>query len=365
MGQRHPNVMKMKALVLAGGKGTRLRPFTYTIAKQLIPVANKPILWYVIRHILDAGIREMAVIISPETGNQVQEAISSFFPGLDINYVLQPQPLGLGHAVKEARPFLEDSPFVMYLGDNLIGSGIQSCVKTFQDCRPDALLTLKNVQNPRPFGVAVVDGKGKVLRVIEKPKEPPSNLALVGIYVFSAAIHEAIEEIKPSWRGELEITDAIQWLLDREHNVQSFILQGWWLDTGKKDDLLEANRLVLDDWGRRDIQGTVDTASKVVGRVALEKHARVYQSEVRGPVAIDSGTVIERAFVGPYSSIGRGCSIKNSALEHCVVMDNVTVQDAGRLEDSILGRNTVVRRRASDSYQALKLMVGDDAEVLL
>jgi glucose-1-phosphate thymidylyltransferase len=354
----------MKGLVLSGGKGTRLRPLTYTTAKQLIPVANRPILYYVMQHIQDAGIEDVGVIISPETGTQIKEALTRARFDLKLTFILQEQPLGLAHAVKVARSYLGNDPFIMYLGDNLIGDGINQLVGSFLQSNADAVILLKEVPDPRMFGVAEVDTDGHVRRLVEKPKEPPSNLALVGVYVFSPAIHEAINEIKPSRRGELEITDAIQRLLEKGHNVQSLILQGWWLDTGKKDDLLEANRVILDEWVKRDVQGMADTESNLVGRVVLEEGAQVRSSEVRGPAVIGRETVIEGAFIGPYTSIGRGCRIKNSVLEHCVVMDEVVIEGVSRLEDSILGRNSVVRRQSSD-HRVLKLMLGDHAEVLL
>jgi glucose-1-phosphate thymidylyltransferase len=354
----------MKALVLCGGKGTRLRPLTYTTAKQLIPIANRPILYYVMDHIRDAGVRDIGVIISPETGQQVRQALDQAGFNLQLSYIVQEQPLGLAHAVKTARTFLGDDPFVMYLGDNLIGHGIRRLVETFTQVVPDALILLKQVTDPRKFGVAELDGEGKIRRLIEKPSEPPSNLALVGVYAFSPLIHEAIEEIEPSWRGELEITDAIQRLLDKGGTVHSSVLNGWWLDTGKKDDLLEANRVVLDDVITRQIEGAVDEESRIVGRVRLDRQAAVTRSEVRGPTVIGAGTIIENAFVGPYTSVGENCVIRGSALEHCVVLDGVRMEGVRRLEDSILGRNATIRR-GGGNHDALRLMIGDDTEVLL
>ncbi len=354
----------MKALVLAGGTGTRLRPLTYTTAKQLMPVANKPILHYAVQHLHEAGLKQVGVIISPETGDQIRNALSENPWGIDFTFILQPKPAGLAHAVKIARPYLADDPFVMYLGDNLIGNGICEFVDCFHKSKPDALILLKEVQNPTMFGVAEVDGEGRIRRLVEKPKTPPSNLALVGIYMFSPAIHAAVEEIEPSWRSELEITDAIQRLLELGHPVQSVVLKSWWLDAGKKQDLLEANRLILDEWATREIRGTVDDESRVVGRVMLEDAATIRRSEVRGPVSIGQGTKIERSFIGPYTSVGRGCVIENSVVEHCLILDGVRVEGIGRIEDSVLGRNTVARQ-VSGNHSALRLLVGDDAEVLL
>ena len=354
----------MKALVLAGGKGTRLRPLTYTTAKQLIPVANRPILYYVMKHIHDAGIHDVGVVVSPETGQQIRQALDQLSLDLRLTYIVQDQPLGLAHAVKTARPFLGDQAFVMYLGDNLIGQGIRRLLETFEQSAPDALVLLKEVNDPRMFGVAELDGKGKVRRLIEKPKDPASNLALVGVYLFGPAIHEAIDRLEPSWRGELEITDAIQRLVDRGGTVHSAVLESWWLDTGKKDDLLEANRVVLDEWIQRDVRGAVDEASQLIGRVVLETGAVVKRSQIRGPAVVGAGTSIEDAFIGPYTSIGLGCTITASSLEHCLLLDGVRVEDVQRLEDSIIGKGAVVRRLHGD-HRAIRLMLGDDAEVLL
>ncbi|MDR5684526.1 MAG: glucose-1-phosphate thymidylyltransferase [Armatimonadota bacterium] len=354
----------MKALVLAGGKGTRLRPLTYTVAKQLIPVANVPILHYVMRHLEEAEIHDVGVILSPETGDQVRASLESANFSLDFTYILQEAPLGLAHAVKVARPFLGDEPFVMYLGDNLIGRGIRHLVAEFFDRRADALVLLKEVADPRRFGVAELDGSGRVRRLVEKPKEPPSNLALVGVYLFGAAVHEAVDEIEPSWRDELEITDAIQRLVERGRTVHSAVLDAWWLDTGKKDDLLEANRVVLDEWVRRDVAGEVDGASRVTGRVQVERGAHVVRSEIRGPVVVGAGAVVEDSFVGPYTSIGPRCAVRGSVLQHCVLLEGAVVDGIQRLEDSVVGQNAVVRR-AQSNHRALRLMVGDDAEVVL
>jgi len=354
----------MKALVLAGGRGTRLRPLTHTTAKQLIPVANRPILHYVLDHLRLADISEVGVILSPETGDQVREALSGYESMLQLTYITQERPLGLAHAVKVARSYLADEPFVMWLGDNLIGHDIREFVDRFVRLEADAVVLLREVQDPRMFGIAQLDERGRIRRLVEKPSDPPSNLALVGIYVFSSAIHEAIQQIGPSWRGELEITDAIQRLLDNGQRVESHILNGWWLDTGKKDDLLEANRVVLDEWAQRDIQGQVDDASRIFGRVVVEEGARIFRSEVRGPAVIGGGTTVEGSFVGPYSSVGRRCTIKQSVLEHCVVLDGVRIEGAERLEDSVLGRNAIVRRTETH-HRAVRLFLGDDAEILM
>lgn len=352
----------MKALVLSGGKGTRLRPLTYTMTKQLVPVANRPILHYAMDQIRSAGIEDVGVIIAPETGEQVKESLASNPWNFNLEFIPQDAPRGLAHAVKVAQDFLEDDPFLMYLGDNLIGESIVPFVRDFESGGSDAMILLKEVEDPRMFGVAEVDESGNVRRLVEKPKDPPSNLALVGVYLFSPAIHDAVSEIKPSWRGELEITDAIQRLLDKGFRVKSYILRRWWLDTGKKDDLLEANRVVLDELVDEDIQGEIDGRSRVVGRVSLARGARVIESTVRGPAVIGEGAVIRGSFIGPYTSIGRGCVVESSAIEHSVVLDGVVIRNIDRLEDSVIGRNTVVSRERMNS-QALRLMIGDDAEV--
>ncbi|WP_324716138.1 glucose-1-phosphate thymidylyltransferase [Carboxydochorda subterranea] len=354
----------LKALVLAGGRGTRLRPLTYTMAKQLVPVANRPILHYVMDQVADCGIGEVGVILSPETGEQVKEALALNPWRLRFEWIEQDRPGGLAHAVKVARDFLGNTPFLMYLGDNLIGQPVRDVVATFEAERPDALILLKEVANPRQFGVAVVDGDGRVRRLVEKPKDPPSSLALVGVYCFSPAIHDVIATLAPSWRGELEITDAVQRLVEAGRPVRAVELTGWWLDTGKKDDLLEANRVVLDEWGRREIIGSVGEGSRVDGRVQLGPGAIVERSVVRGPAVIGANAVVRDSFIGPYTSVGDHCRVERSQVEHCVILDGSVVEDVERLEDSLIGRNTVVRR-AGDNHRALRLMIGDDAEVAL
>ncbi len=352
----------MKGLVLAGGKGTRFRPLTYTRAKQLIPVANRPVLHYVMEHLRRAKIREVGVIVSPETAPQIRSALESNPWGFDLEYIHQPEPLGLAHAVRTAAHWLGDSPFVMYLGDNLIGRGIDELVHRFEAAQADAVILLKEVSDPSRFGVARVNGQGRVVQLLEKPKDPPSRLALVGVYIFSPAIHEAIARIQPSWRGELEITDAIQELLERGRPVESVLLDSWWLDTGKKDDLLEANRVVLDQWVERRVEGEVDQESQVVGRVSLAPTARVVRSLIRGPAVLGAGAVVRDSFVGPYTSIGDGCIVERSSLEHCVLLSRALVQGIERLEDSVVGENARVIADTKN-HRALRLMVGDDSEV--
>lgn len=353
----------MKALVLSGGRGTRLRPITYTGAKQLVPIANKPILAYILDNISNVGIKEVGMIISPETGSEIRRTIGDGSKwGISITYLGQDEPKGLAHAVLVAKDFLGDDPFVMYLGDNLIGSGIEGFVETFTSTGADAVILLNPVDNPGSFGIAEVDGEGRILSLEEKPKDPKGNLALVGVYIFSPEIHRAILNIKPSGRGELEITDAIQELINSGKTVQSRVLDTWWLDTGKKDDLLAANTKVLDEWFDRNVEGEVDEDSEITGRVTIEKGAVVKKSTLRGPIVVGAGTVIEDSFIGPFTSIGAGTEIKKSIIEHSVIFSGAIIDHVDRLEDSLIGRDArVVKCR--HKHQALRLMVGDDSVV--
>ncbi|MGD0780399.1 MAG: glucose-1-phosphate thymidylyltransferase [Dehalococcoidales bacterium] len=354
----------MKALVLSGGKGVRLKPLTNTLAKQLVPVANKPILFYVMDQIAACGVTDIGIIISPETGDAIKKAIGdgSHWQAR-ITYILQAEPLGLAHAVKTARPFLDDSPFLMFLGDNLIEGDIRGFVDEFNQHAPEALILLKEVPDPRLFGVAELDASGKVVRLVEKPKEPRSNLALVGVYLFTPEIHRAIDEIKPSWRGELEITDAIQKLFDWGKVVRSHILKGWWLDTGKKDDLLEANRVVLDQFVQRDVQADVDAKSQITGRVVIEKGTTIVASTIRGPVTIAGGCRIEHSFIGPFTSIASGTVIENSGIDHSVILENCVISRIEHLEDSIIGRGSEVKRHGD--FNVTRLFIGADTKIEL
>lgn len=355
----------MKALVLAGGKGTRLRPLTYTLAKQLVPVANRPVLHYVMDQIAATGIREVGVILSPETGEQIRDALATNPWGFSFTFLLQPKPLGLAHAVRVAQAFLADTPFLMYLGDNLIGEEIAPYVREFETTGADALIFLKEVEDPTKFGVAELDESGQVRRLIEKPKVPPSPYVLVGLYLFGPKIHRAVERVQPSWRGEYEITDAIQLLIDEGGRVISHRLQGWWLDTGKKDDLLEANRVVLDQWAKRKIgKAEIDEESQVVGRVQIADGVRIVRSRIRGPAVIGKGAVLIDTFVGPYSSIGPRVRIEASSVEHVVILEGAEIVGVERLEDSIIGKGARVIRHPNGP-RSLRLLIGDDSEVVV
>jgi glucose-1-phosphate thymidylyltransferase len=352
----------LKGLILSGGAGTRLRPITHTSAKQLVPVANKPVLFYGIEALVEAGVKEIGIIIAPETGDEIREAAGdgSRF-GAEITYIVQDEPAGLAHAVLTAEEFIGGSPFVMYLGDNLLADGLRGLVASFRESEPDALILLTPVSDPSSYGVAELDGE-RVVRLVEKPKDPPSNLALVGVYLFGPPIFEAARSLEPSWRGEYEITEAIQKLIEDGLEVQSEVVGGWWKDTGQLADMLEANRLVLEEIEPR-IEGEVDESSRVEGRVVVEAGASVSGSVVRGPAVIGAGARIEDAYVGPYTSIGENVSIARSEIEHSIVLAGSLVQDLEtRLEASLLGRE-VKLTRSEGRPRTLQMLVGDKSEI--
>jgi len=356
----------MKAIILSGGKGTRLRPLTYTGAKQLVPVANKPILWYGIEAIVEAGITDIGIIIGPETGEEIKAKTGNGDRfGAKITYILQESPDGLAHAVKIAQPFLGDSPFLMYLGDNLIQSDLKDFLGEFNAKNLDSLIILCSVPNPSAFGVAKVDNTGRVLQLIEKPKVPPSNLALVGIYLFDRTIHEAISSIKPSARGELEITDAIQFLIDGNKQVSACQLEGWWLDTGKKDDLLEANRIILDTCLESAMLGDVDAQSQVIGRVRIGSGSKIANCTIRGPVTIGNNCHIENSFIGPYSSIADDVTLVDADLEHSVILQGAkAIGIQQRVVDSVIGQRAQLKV-APRRPKALRFLIGDDSQIEL
>jgi glucose-1-phosphate thymidylyltransferase len=353
----------MKGLILSGGKGTRLRPITHTSAKQLVPVANKPVLFYGIEAMVDAGIVEIGIIIAPETGDEIRAAVGdgSRF-GAAVTYVVQDAPSGLAHAVLTAEAYLGDESFVMYLGDNLLQGGITGLVDSFRADAPDALILLTAVSDPENYGVAELE-EGCVVRLVEKPARPQSDLALVGVYMFTAAIHDAARAIEPSARGELEITDAIQHLVDSGARVQPHIVRGWWKDTGRLADMLEANRLVLDTIETRIDGELID--SQIDGRVVLEAGARLERSTVRGPAIIGAGARLTDAYVGPYTAIGKRCVIESAELEHSILLADSSVRGLdGRMESSLLGRNVAISRDRSQP-RAYRFMVGDNSEIAI
>jgi len=354
----------LKGLILSGGAGTRLRPITHTSAKQLVPVANKPVLFYGIEALVDAGVKEIGIIIAPETGDEIRAAAgdgSQF--GAEITYIVQDKPAGLAHAVLTAEDFIGSSPFVMYLGDNLLRDGLRNLVATFTDHEPDTLILLTPVDDPQSYGVAELDGE-KIVRLIEKPKDPPSNLALVGVYLFTNLIFDAAKSLEPSWRGEYEITEAIDKLIDDGRTVRSEVVRGWWKDTGQLADMLEANRLVLEELVT-SIEGEVDEASKVEGRLVLGPGAKLERSVVRGPAVIGAGAHVEDAYIGPYTSIGDGVHVRRSEVENSIVLSGSVVEDLGtRMEASLLGKE-VKLTRSEGMPKTLQLLVGDRSEIKL
>lgn len=374
----------MKGLILSGGEGTRLRPLTHTRAKQLVPIANKPVLFYGIEDMAAAGITDIAIVVG-DTHQEIRDAVGdgSRF-GVSVTYIRQEAPLGLAHCVHVAHDFLGDDCFVMYLGDNMLEQGLAEFVEQFQQDRKQspsllnqaengpnqaenspsqAQILLTPVENPSSFGVAELGPDGDVVNLVEKPTDPPSNLALVGVYIFDAAIHDAVAAIEPSARGELEITDAIDWLIQNGHRVSHRLLDGWWIDTGKKDPLLECNRLVLDTVARR-VDGAVDDASKVEGRVVVSEGAKIVNSTVRGPAVIGANTRIENTFIGPYTSIGDECVITDAELDHSVVLEGCRIDGTSRITDSLIGQHVQVTR-SPERRQASRLMLGDHSHLEL
>ncbi|MGD8625226.1 MAG: glucose-1-phosphate thymidylyltransferase [Anaerolineae bacterium] len=353
----------MKGLILSGGKGTRLYPITYTSAKQLVPVANKPVLFRVIEAIRDAGIDDIGIVVG-DTAPEIKEAVGTGRRwGVRITYIHQDQPLGLAHAVKVSRDFLGDERFVMFLGDNVIEGGISGLIQEFEGSDYDSQIVLTPVENPSRYGVAELDpDTRRIIRLVEKPRDPPSNLILVGIYMFNEQIWEAVNAIKPSWRGELEITDAIQYLVDQGYNVHPYVHRGWWIDTGEPGEMLEANDLVLDEIDHR-IEGYVDRDSDVNGKVTVEKGAEIINSRIRGPVIIGQDTRIVNSYVGPFTSIYHHVLIEGSEIEHSIVLEQSEIIDIPyRIEDSLIGRNATITR-SPIKPKALKMTLGDHSHV--
>jgi glucose-1-phosphate thymidylyltransferase len=353
----------MKALILSGGKGTRLKPITHTGAKQLVPVANKPILFFVIENILNAGITDIGIVISPETGPTVHKVVTEHeFPHAKFTWITQQEPHGIAHAVQISREFLRADNFVVYLGDNLLQDGIRDAVEEFSTVMLDASVFLKQVENPEAFGVATLDVEGNILRLIEKPQIPESNLALVGVYLFTPVVHDIIDILEPSARGELEITDALQIMLEEGFALSSTILEGWWLDTGKKEDLLAANEIVLDSWAKRDVRGTLIGPTKVHGRVTIGTSI-VSASTIRGPCVIGDRCVIENSTINPFTCIGDTSHVIGSKIQSSVLMGNNHLSNVRYLEDSLLAEGAHIV--ASDCRGTVVASLGEDSEILI
>jgi glucose-1-phosphate thymidylyltransferase len=351
----------MKALVLAGGSGSRLRPITHTLPKQLVPVANKPVLFYGLEAIRDAGITDVGIVVG-ETAAIIQGAVGDGRAfGLNVTYIRQEAPLGLAHAVLISRDFLGGDDFVMYLGDNFIVGGIAALVDEFRSRRPDAQIMLTTVPDPRQFGVAELDEVGEVVGLVEKPQSPKSDLALVGVYIFTPAVHEAVRQLSPSGRGELEITEALQWLLDTGHKVRSTVISGYWKDTGNVTDMLEVNRMVLES--TEAVQhGTVDDATELIGRVVIEHGAQVSRSRIVGPAIIGAGTRLDGSYVGPFTSIAEDCTIVDSEIEYSIVLRGASVSGVSRIEASLIGHDVEVTP-APNVPRAHRLVLGDHSKV--
>jgi len=353
--------VKLKGLILSGGRGTRLRPITHTSAKQLVPVANKPILFYGIESLKDAGITDIGIIVG-ETKSEIMEAVGNgkLF-GIKVTYIDQREPLGLAHAVLCAEDYLGKTPFVMYLGDNLILSGIKSFVKRFAKSRPNSQILLAHVPNPSQFGVAELKGR-RVTRLVEKPKKPKSDLALVGVYMFDHNVFQAAKSIKPSFRDELEITDAIQWLINHKYRVEYEIISGWWKDTGKLEDLLEANRMILDTFETK-IEGEVDDKSSITFKVVVEKGAKIINSTIRGPAIIGKNSQVINSYIGPFTAIYCNTRIVNCEIDHSVVLENSALEDIStRITDSLVGKNVEVKKYHK-LPRAYRFMLGDSSKV--
>ena len=357
----------MKGVLLAGGTGSRLRPITHTGPKQLLPVANKPVLEYAIEDLREAGITEIGVVL----GNKGREAIQDHLGdgsqfGVEVTYIVQGNPLGLAHAAACARDFVGDDDFVMYLGDNILKQGIEKLVESFEAGDFGAGIALQEVENPREFGIADTNADGEVTALVEKPDDPPSNLALIGIYAFSSAVFDVIEELEPSWRGELEITDAIQELLESGHAIDSHVVEGWWKDTGRPEDILHANRLVLKDI-ESEHAGTIEAGAEVVGRVELAPEATIESGAVvRGPVSIAEGSTIgSETYVGPYTSIGPDCVVDGAHIENTVLVGESTVTSDGKIVDSLVGRNTTIGSAADELPDGRRLIVGENSNLKL
>ena len=352
----------MRGLILSGGKGTRLYPITYTSAKQLVPVANKPVLFRVIEAIAEAGVDHIGIVVG-DTANEISAAVGDGARwGVHIEYIPQEAPLGLAHAVRISQDFLGDERFVMFLGDNVIQGGISSLIAQFENSDYNCQIVLKKVENPEQYGVAELNPDGSIRQLVEKPREPKSDLALVGIYMFDPSVFEAVNAISPSWRGELEITDAIQYLVDEQYHVHAYVHEGWWIDTGAPGDMLDANSMVLQELEAR-VDGWVDRDSRLKGLVVIEKGAEVINSVVRGPAIVGENSRIVNSYVGPFTSIFHGVLVENSEIEHSIVLENCRIDSISeRIEDSLIGRNVVITHSPLKP-KAHKFTLGDNSKV--
>jgi len=352
----------VKGLILSGGYGTRLRPLTHSQQKQLIPIANKPILFYAIEDVIEAGVREIGIIVGPNK-EKVIKTVKSVGWNAEISFICQEKPMGIAHAVKISKDFIKDESFITYLGDNILKGGIVEYEKSFEESGANASILLSAVKNPQAFGVAEVDDKGKVKRLVEKPKKPPSNLALVGIYFFNVAIFKAIDHLKPSWRNQLEITEAIQWLIEKGHKVSSTVVKGWWKDTGKPEDILEANRLVLDEIKPIN-EGKIEAGASVQGRVSVRERTVIKEgSVIKGPSIIGRGCEIgPNTYIGPYTSVGNNCKIINGKIKSSIVMNGAFINCQKRIRDSLIGMN--VRILESEHIpRGCRFVIGDSSDV--
>jgi len=350
----------MKALILCGGKGTRLRPLTFANAKQLIPVANKPVILYSIENIRNAGIKDIGIVVNNENKRSFEEKLGDGSQyEVNITYILQEEAKGLAHAVKVAEGFLKDEPFMLYLGDNLIFEDLGEYVRNFLNDNCSASILLTPVPNPSQFGIAILDEQGNIVKVMEKPKSPPSNLAIIGVYFFKNEIFEGINNIKPSWRGEYEITDAIEYLIEKGKKVKPHVIYSWWKDMGRPEDLSEANRRILEKMTSRKILGDVDNIKNIYGIVEIGENSEIVNSQIRGPVIIGKNTVIKDSYIGPYTSIGNNVSIQSSEIENSIIMDNTTIINIEkRIDNSIIGSNAKLIK-INSRPRVLKFVIGD------
>ncbi len=354
----------MKGIILHGGQGTRLRPLTYAGPKQLIPIANKPVSQYALEDLISIGVGDIAIILGetfPELVRQYYGDGSKF--GVRLTYIYQGRPLGIAHAVSLCKDFAENEDFVVYLGDNMFQNGIKKYADSFLRAKPHAMVLLKEVGEPSRFGVAELGGDGRLVRLVEKPKVPPSNYAVVGLYFFKSVVFEAISKLRPSWRGELEITDAIQNLLNARFDVLHSFVDGWWADTGKKDDLLSLNATVLDERIKRNLEGEL-VNSRVEGRVEIGEGSKIVNSAIRGPAIVGKGCSIEDSHIGPHTSVGDGCALRMSSVENCIIMSGAVIEGIDRLEESLIGKNAKVLS-VKDTRRRLKLHIGDYSEVVV